>query len=78
VGTIRSILQKSLVQALANWVGVAVLAALCCGGAWAADRIIAQGDDNSLSRLAGNTSSRARREFDQGRAPDSLPQEHIL
>ena len=70
--------QKSLVQALANWVGVAVLAALCCPGAWAADRIIAQGDNNSLSRLAGNTSSHARREFDQGRAPDSLPQEHIL
>ena len=71
-------LQKSLVQALANWVGVAVLAALCCGGAWAADRVIAQGDDNSLSRLAGNTSIHARREFDRGRAPDSLPQEHIL
>jgi len=70
--------EKSLVQALAKWVGVAVLAALCCGSAWAADTVTVQADDNSLIRLPGNMSIRARPEFDQGRAPDSLPQEHIL
>jgi subtilase family serine protease len=74
VGTIPNVQQKSLVRALAKWVGVGVLAGLCCGAA----RVTVQADDNSLSRLAGNTSSRARPELDQGRAPDSLPQEHIL
>ena len=50
---------------------MAVLATLCCSAAPATD-------DNSLTRLPGNTSRGARPELDQGRAPDSLPQEHIL
>jgi subtilase family serine protease len=60
----------SLTRALARWVGVAVLAALFC--------VAAQADSDSLAQLPGNTSHSARPEFDQGRAPDSLPQEHIL
>jgi subtilase family serine protease len=35
-------------------------------------------DDNRLTRLPGNTSPRARVEFDRGRAPDNLPLEHVL
>jgi len=35
-------------------------------------------DENSLTRLRGHVSRAARPEFDRGRAPDSLPQEHIL
>jgi subtilase family serine protease len=35
-------------------------------------------DANSLTRLYGHVSRGARPEFDRGRAPDSLPQEHIL
>jgi subtilase family serine protease len=62
--------QTSLARALARWVGVAVLATLSC--------VAAQTEDNSLTRLPGNTSRSARPELDQGRAPDSLPQEHIL
>src|SRR5580692_5307759 len=62
--------QTSLTRALARWVGVAVLAALFCAAA--------QADGESLAQLPGNTSHRARPEYDQGRAPDSLPQEHIL
>jgi subtilase family serine protease len=69
--------QKSLAQGLAKWAGVAVLATVCCGTARAADRVTVQSDEN-LSRLPGNTSSHARPELDQGRVPDSLPQEHIL
>jgi subtilase family serine protease len=64
--------QTSLTRALARWVGAAVLACLFSGAAGA------QVDDNALTMLAGNTSRNARPEFDQGRAPDSLPQEHIL
>jgi subtilase family serine protease len=63
--------QKSLAWALASWVGVAVLATLSCSAAPATD-------DNSLTKLPGNTSRSVRPELDQGRAPDSLPQEHIL
>jgi subtilase family serine protease len=59
-------------------VGVAVLAAWLCCAAAAGDRITAKLDDNSLTRLPGNTSPRARPELDRGRVPDSLPQEHIL
>lgn len=62
--------QTSLARALARWVGVAVLAALFCGAA--------QANGDNLARLPGNTSRGARPELDQGRAPDSLPQEHIL
>src|ERR1700677_2348239 len=61
-------------RALVWWVGVALL----CGTAGAAERITAQADDSSLTRLPGNTTRSARPELDQGRAPDSLPQEHIL
>jgi subtilase family serine protease len=64
--------KTSLTRALATWVGAAVLACLFSGAAGA------QADDNSLTMLRGNTSRNARPEFDQGRAPDSLPQEHIL
>jgi subtilase family serine protease len=64
--------QTSLTRALARWVVAAVLACLFSGAAGA------QVDDNSLTMLRGNTSRNARPEFDQGRAPDSLPQEHIL
>jgi subtilase family serine protease len=71
VGTIRSMQQKSLARALAKWVGVAVLATMSCRAAPATD-------DNSLTKLPGNTSRGARPDLDQGRAPDSLPQEHIL
>src|SRR5271170_825424 len=60
----------SLTRALARWVGVAVLAALFCAAA--------QADSDRLAQLPGNTSRSARPESDQGRAPDSLPQEHIL
>ncbi len=70
--------QKSLARALATWVGAAVLAVLLCAIAPAAERISPQADDNSLTRLPGNTSRRARPQADHGRAPDSLPQEHIL
>jgi len=35
-------------------------------------------DENVLIRLPGHVSRAARPEFDRGRAPDSLPQEHIL
>jgi subtilase family serine protease len=63
--------QKSLARALARWVGVAVLATLCCSAAPATD-------NNSLTKLPGNTTRSARPELDQGRAPDNLPQEHIL
>ena len=35
-------------------------------------------DENGLTRLHGHVSRGARPEFDRGRAPDSLPQEHIL
>ena len=35
-------------------------------------------DENSLTQLHGQVSRGARPEFDRGRAPDSLPQEHIL
>jgi subtilase family serine protease len=34
--------------------------------------------ENGLTRLHGHVSRAARPEFDRGRAPDSLPQEHIL
>src|ERR1700677_1897328 len=64
--------QTSLTRAIARWVGAAVLACLFSGAAGA------QVDDNSLTMLRGNTSRNARPEFDQGRAPNSLPQEHIL
>ena len=37
-----------------------------------------QVDEKSLTRLPGNTSRRARPELDRGRAPDSLPLDHIL
>ncbi len=70
--------QKNFAQGLAKWVGMAVLATWCCGAAGAANRVTQPADDHSLSRLAGNISSRARPELDQGRAPDSLPQKHIL
>jgi subtilase family serine protease len=65
---------KSLGRALTQWVGVAALAGVFLGSAGAADRI----DDNGLTMVPGNTSRNARPELDQGRAPDSLPQEHIL
>jgi subtilase family serine protease len=35
-------------------------------------------DEDGLTRLHGQVSRAARPEFDRGRAPDSLPQEHIL
>jgi subtilase family serine protease len=35
-------------------------------------------DESSLTRLHGQVSRAARPEFDRGRAPDNLPQEHIL
>ena len=31
-----------------------------------------------MTRLPGNTSPRARPELDRGKAPDSLPLDHIL
>jgi hypothetical protein len=37
-----------------------------------------QVDEKSLTRLPGNTSRRARPELDRGRAPDSLPLDHVL
>jgi subtilase family serine protease len=58
-----------------RWVGAAVIAFSFLG---AANSIGAQVGDNSLTMLRGNTSRNARPELDQGRAPDSLPQEHIL
>ncbi len=70
--------QKSPARALAGWVAAASLAALLCATARAAQSITAPADNNSLTRLRGNTSRHARPEFDQGRAPDSLPQQHIL
>jgi subtilase family serine protease len=61
----------------------AILAVLLAGAtafAWAqaADRITATVDDNHLTLLRGNISLRARPEFDRGRVPDNLPQQHIL
>jgi subtilase family serine protease len=58
-----------------------VLAAVLCGVctfAAAAQRPLLKVDENGLTRLHGNVSRGARPEFDRGRAPDSLPQEHIL
>ncbi len=54
--------------------------ALLCGAYLLApaQRTSIKVDDNSLARLAGNTSHLARPELDRGRVPDSLPQEHIL
>ncbi len=70
--------QTNLTRTFAIWIGVAVFAAWFCGAAAAANRAAGQVDDNRLTMLPGNTSRGARAEFDQGRAPDSLPQEHIL
>jgi subtilase family serine protease len=62
--------------------GWLVLVAVLCWlhtSAPAEQRFIApQIDENSLTRLQGQVSRAARAEFDRGRAPDSLPQEHIL
>jgi subtilase family serine protease len=57
-----------------------VLAAVLCGVCTvaAAEQLSKQVDENSLTRLQGNTSRAARPEFDRGRVPDSLPQDHIL
>jgi subtilase family serine protease len=57
-----------------------LLTALLCGAYLLApaQRTSIKVDDNSLARLAGNTSRLARPELDRGRVPDSLPQEHLL
>jgi len=59
-----------------------VVAALLCGTSVIAPAQLlpgaAQVDESSLIRLPGNTSGRARPELDRGRAPDSLPLQHIL
>ena len=55
------------------------MALLCAVGALAsAQQLSAKVDENNLTRLPGNTSPRARPELDRGRAPDSLPLDHIL
>ena len=48
-----------------------------CASGFVLRRLCRRMCDN-LARLPGNTSRGARPERDQGRAPDSLPQEHIL
>ena len=55
------------------------LVLLCATGALApAQQFSPRVDENNLTRLPGNTSPRARPELDRGRAPDSLPLNHIL
>ena len=56
-----------------------LLVLLCAAGALAsAQQLSPRVDENNLTRLPGNTSPRARPELDRGRAPDSLPLDHIL
>jgi subtilase family serine protease len=57
---------------------IAALAALLYGASAWAQTITAKVDDSNLTRLAGNTSRRARPELDRGRVADSLPLDHIL
>jgi subtilase family serine protease len=57
---------------------VAVLCGVCTSAAAEQRSITLKVDENSLTRLHGHVSRAARPEFDRGRAPDSLPQEHIL
>jgi subtilase family serine protease len=57
---------------------VAVLCGVCTLAAAEERSITLKVDENSLTRLHGQVSRAARPEFDRGRAPDSLPQEHIL
>src|SRR5271169_2384282 len=62
--------------------GRSVLAAVLCGvctlAAAEQQSVSLKVDESSLTRLQGNVSRAARPEVDYGRAPDSLPQEHIL
>ena len=57
---------------------VAVLCGVCTLAAAEQRSTTLKVDENSLTRLHGQVSRAARPEFDRGRAPDSLPQEHIL
>jgi subtilase family serine protease len=57
---------------------VAVLCGVCTLAAAEQRSITLKVDENSLTRLHGQVNRAARPEFDRGRAPDSLPQEHIL
>ncbi len=63
-----------------GYLRIAVLVVfLCAVGALAsAQQLSARVDENNLTRLPGNTSPRARPELDRGRAPDSLPLNHVL
>ena len=56
----------------------AVLCWVCASAPAEQHSITLKVDENSLTRLPGHVSRAARPEFDRGRAPDSLPQEHIL
>ena len=57
---------------------LAVLCGVCTLAAAEQRSVSLKVDESSLTRLHGNVSRAARPEFDHGRAPDSLPQEHIL
>jgi subtilase family serine protease len=57
---------------------IAVLAAVLYGASAGAQITTSPVDGGPLTRLAGNTSQRARPELDRGRVPDSLPLDHIL
>ena len=63
----------------AFWPVLVVVSAGCAASAAAEQNLVApRVDENSLIRLQGHVSRAARPEFDRGRAPDSLPQDHIL
>src|ERR1700749_3995747 len=60
-----------------GWPGLAaVLWGMCTCAA--AEQTSVKVDESSLAKLPGQVSRVARPEFDGGRAPDSLPREHIL
>ncbi len=61
-----------------RYFGWPVLCWLCISAAAGQRSTPLKVDENSLTRLHGHVSRAARPEFDRGRAPDSLPQEHIL
>src|SRR5882724_5629653 len=62
-----------------GWLMLVSVLCWMCTSALAEQRFMApKVDEGSLVRLHGHVSRGARPEFDRGRAPDSLPQEHIL
>ena len=63
-----------------GYLRLAVLVVLlyAAGALAPAQQFSARVKENDLTRLPGNTSPKARPELDRGKAPDSLPLDHIL